>query len=68
MLGERATTEIHLVENSQGVPKLQSDAKAGGSIAGGAQKETRKKIETFDRFERKLSDKAAEQEVVEEID
>lgn len=39
MLGERATTEIHRNEDSQGVTKLQSDAHAGGSIAGGARKE-----------------------------
>ena len=38
MLGERATTEIHRVEDSTGVPKLRSDAKAGGDIAGGARK------------------------------
>jgi len=38
MLGERATTEIHRTENSKGVVKLKSDAKAGGSIAGGARK------------------------------
>jgi len=38
MLGERATTEIHRTENSKGVPKLRSDAKAGGNIAGGARK------------------------------
>ena len=44
MLGERATTEIHLVENSQGVPKLQSDAKAGGGIAGGARKKLEKRL------------------------
>jgi len=44
MLGERATTEIHLVENSQGIPKLQSDAKAGGSIAGGARKKLEKRL------------------------
>ena len=44
MLGERATTEIHLVEDSQGVPKLQSDAKAGGSIAGGARKKLEKRL------------------------
>jgi len=36
MLGERATTEIHRNENSQGVPKLKQDAKAGGAIAGDA--------------------------------
>jgi hypothetical protein len=44
MLGERATTEIHLVESSQGIPKLQSDAKAGGSIAGGARKKLEKRL------------------------
>ena len=38
MLGERATTEIHRVEDSKGIPKLKSDAKAGGDIAGGARK------------------------------
>src|SRR3990172_10029442 len=35
MLGERSTTEIHKTENSNGIPKLKSDAKAGGNIAGG---------------------------------
>ncbi len=38
MLGERVTTEIHRVEDSKGIPKLRSDAKAGGDIAGGARK------------------------------
>lgn len=38
MLGERATTEIHRNEDSKGVAKLRSDAKAGGDIAGGARK------------------------------
>ncbi|OGZ10746.1 MAG: phage antirepressor protein [Candidatus Lloydbacteria bacterium RIFCSPHIGHO2_02_FULL_54_17] len=38
MLGERATTEIHRNEDSRGVAKLRSDAKAGGDIAGGARK------------------------------
>ena len=38
MLGERATTEIHRTEDSQGISKLKSDAKAGGDIAGGARK------------------------------
>ncbi|MEK9130925.1 MAG: Bro-N domain-containing protein [Patescibacteria group bacterium] len=38
MLGERATTEIHRTENSKGLPKLKSDAAAGGDIAGGARK------------------------------
>jgi len=38
MLGERATTEIHRTEDSRGVAKLRSDAKAGGDIAGGARR------------------------------
>ncbi len=38
MLGEAATTEIHRNEDSQGLPKLKNDAKAGGNIAGGARK------------------------------
>ncbi len=44
MLGERSTTEIHRTENSQGVPKLKSDAKFGGSIAGGARKKLEKRL------------------------
>ena len=44
MLGERATTEIHRNEDSQGVPKLKSDAKAGGDIAGGARKQLEKRL------------------------
>ncbi|MDD5721010.1 MAG: Bro-N domain-containing protein [Candidatus Pacebacteria bacterium] len=44
MLGERATTEIHRTENSQGVVKLKADAKAGGSIAGGARKKLEKRL------------------------
>ncbi|MDO8488857.1 MAG: Bro-N domain-containing protein [Candidatus Omnitrophota bacterium] len=44
MLGERATTEIHRTEDSRGVPKLKSDAKAGGDIAGNARKQLEKKI------------------------
>ena len=44
MLGERATTEIHRTENSYGVPKLKSDAKAGGDIAGGARKKLEKRL------------------------
>jgi hypothetical protein len=46
--GERATTEIHQNEDSKGVSKLKSDAKAGGDIAGGA----RKKLE--DRLGRSI--------------
>ncbi|MEI7741129.1 MAG: Bro-N domain-containing protein [bacterium] len=38
MLGERATTEIHRVEDSKGVSKLKDDALVGGEIAGGARK------------------------------
>ncbi|MCK5212186.1 Bro-N domain-containing protein, partial [Candidatus Parcubacteria bacterium] len=44
MLGERATTEIHRNEDSQGIPKLKSDAKAGGNIAGGARKKLEKRL------------------------
>ncbi|MFA6158171.1 MAG: Bro-N domain-containing protein [Candidatus Paceibacterota bacterium] len=44
MLGERASTEIHRVEDSKGVPKLADDAKAGGEIAGGARKNLEKKL------------------------
>lgn len=44
MLGERATTEIHRTEDSKGVPKLQKDAKTGGSIAGGARKKLEKRL------------------------
>jgi DNA-damage-inducible protein D len=44
MLGERSTTEIHKVENSQGVPKLKSDARAGGKIAGDARQKLEKRL------------------------
>jgi len=44
MLGERATTEIHRTEDSRGVPKLKSDAKAGGDIAGNARKQLEERI------------------------
>ncbi len=44
MLGESATTEIHRVENSHGVPKLKSDANAGGIIAGDARRALEKRI------------------------
>jgi len=44
MLGERSTTEIHRTENSQGFPKLKSDAVAGGNIAGGARKKLEKRL------------------------
>ena len=44
MLGERATTEIHRQEDSKGVPKLKSDAHAGGTIAGNARKALEKRL------------------------
>ena len=44
MLGERATTEIHRNEDSKGIPKLKSDAKAGGDIAGGAREKLEEKL------------------------
>ena len=44
MLGERATTEIHRNEDSKGLPKLKSDAKAGGDIAGGARKQLERRL------------------------
>ncbi|MBI2410339.1 MAG: Bro-N domain-containing protein [Candidatus Kerfeldbacteria bacterium] len=44
MLGEKATTEIHQSENSQGMTKLKADAKAGGDIAGGARKKLEKRL------------------------
>ncbi|MBI5874028.1 MAG: Bro-N domain-containing protein [Candidatus Omnitrophica bacterium] len=44
MLGDRATTEIHRNEDSQGVKKLKADANAGGSIAGNARKALEKRL------------------------
>lgn len=44
MLGERSTTEIHRTEDSQGFPKLKSDSRAGGNIAGGARKNLEKRL------------------------
>jgi DNA-damage-inducible protein D len=44
MLGEASTTEIHRSENSEGLPKLRADAKAGGDIAGGARKKLEKRL------------------------
>jgi hypothetical protein len=44
MLGERSTTEIHRTEDSQGIKKLKSDARAGGEIAGGARKNLEKRL------------------------
>ena len=45
MLGERATTEITRTENSQGIPKLKSDAQEGGNIAGDAKRKLEKRLE-----------------------
>lgn len=45
MLGERSTTEIHRTENSRGLSKLKSDAKAGGAIAGNARKHLEKRLD-----------------------
>lgn len=44
MLGERATTEIHRTEDSQGTAKLKADARAGGDIAGSARKKLEKRL------------------------
>ena len=44
MLGERSTTEIHREENSKGLPKLKSDAQAGGDIAGVARKQLESRL------------------------
>ncbi|OIP86453.1 hypothetical protein AUK05_03580 [Candidatus Shapirobacteria bacterium CG2_30_35_20] len=42
MLGERSTTEIHKIENSQGINKLKSDSRRGGEIAMVARKRLEK--------------------------
>lgn len=61
MLGERATTEIHRTEDSKGVAKLRSDAKAGGDIAGGARKKLEERlgrsVVTKKNFLKNLGDK-----------
>ncbi len=44
MLGERSTAEIHRNEDSKGIAKLKSDAKAGGDIAGGARKKLEERL------------------------
>jgi hypothetical protein len=44
MLGEASTTEIHKNEDSQGVPKLKTDANRGGRVAGNARKELEKEL------------------------
>lgn len=44
MLGERTTTEIHRIEDSHGIKKLKSDAKAGGAIAASSRKKLEKRL------------------------
>lgn len=44
VLGERSTTEIYRTEDSKGLPKLKSDAKAGGDIAAVARKKLEKRL------------------------
>ncbi len=44
MLGERAAAEIHRTEDSRGVPKLRTDAKEGGEIAGIARRKLEKRL------------------------
>jgi len=44
MLGERSTTEIHRTEDSQGIPKLKADSRAGGKIAGDARKALERRL------------------------
>ncbi|HOW16701.1 MAG TPA: Bro-N domain-containing protein [bacterium] len=44
MLGEKATTEIHVAENSKGMEKLKLDSSAGGEIAGGARKKLEQRL------------------------
>ncbi len=64
MLGERSTTEIHRTEDSQGIPKLQSDAKAGGAIAGGARKQLEKRLGRSIVSKRNYLRTQAEKEIV----
>jgi hypothetical protein len=44
MLGESTVTEIHRTKNTQGVPMLKEDARAGGQIAGSARKQIEHKL------------------------
>ena len=44
MLGERTTTEIHRTKDSQGIPRLKDDARAGGEVAGTARKQIERRI------------------------
>ena len=60
MLGESSTTEIHRGEDSQGLPKLASDAQAGGEIAGGAKKALEKRLKRSVVSEKNYLGKKAE--------
>jgi hypothetical protein len=53
MLGERATTEITQVKDSQGFVPLKEDAKAGGKIAGDARKAL--ELKTGKKVSRKIN-------------
>lgn len=44
MLGERSTAEIHRTEDSKGLLKLKSDAKAGGDISAVAREKLEKRL------------------------
>ena len=44
LLGEKATVEIHKVEDSKGMEKLKNDAEFGGKIAGDARQSLEKRI------------------------
>lgn len=44
ILAERTTTEIHRTKNSQGLPRLKDDARAGGQIAGTTRKQIERKL------------------------
>lgn len=44
MLGERTTTEIHKTKDTQGLPRLKDDARAGGQIAGTTRKQIERKL------------------------
>jgi hypothetical protein len=61
MLGERSTTEIHRLEDSQGVPKLKTDARRGGKVAEVArkalEKETGKPVVSKNNYLKKPENK-----------
>ncbi len=54
MLGEKSTTEIAKVDNTQGLDENKDAAKRGGTIAGGArvqlEKELKRKVVTSDNY------------------